>query len=273
MRLALGLQYDGSAYHGWQTQPHQDTLQDALEKAIVQFIGAPHTCLKTTTAGRTDAGVHALGQVVHFDAEVERTEWSWVRGINTYLPKQLAVQWAQVVPADFDARFSATQRHYVYALFAGPCPAPLLHRQAGYLMLPPGQRLDVQAMQAASQYLLGEHDFSSFRSAECQSHTPIKTIHDLSIHAEGPWVYFQVRGNAFLHHMVRNLVGTLLMVGQGKQSPDWVKTVLEAKSRQAAAPTFMPDGLYLAGVSYPEHYQIPKANLAASVLPAWLFAG
>ena len=273
MRLALGLQYDGSTYHGWQTQPHQHTLQDVLEKAIVQFIGTATASVKTTTAGRTDAGVHALGQVIHFDADVERADWSWVRGINTYLPKQLAVQWAKSVPAEFDARFSATERHYVYALYTGPCPAPLLQGRVGYLMLPPGQALDLAAMQAAAQYLIGEHDFSSFRSAECQSHTPIKTIHALDIQGQGPWVYFQVRGNAFLHHMVRNLVGTLLAVGQGKQSPEWVGEVLLAKSRQAAAPTFMPDGLYLAGVRYPAHFAIPQANLAASVLPAWLFAG
>jgi tRNA pseudouridine38-40 synthase len=271
MRIALGLQYDGSLYSGWQTQVNHNTVQDELEKALTAFVGEQASSeypIKTITAGRTDAGVHALGQVVHFDTNVDREDFSWVRGVNTFLPSSIVVNWAKRVPQEFSARFSAFERTYVYALHAGPCRSPMVSSRAGYLMLPPNQWLDVDAMKTATKYLIGEHDFSSFRSSECQSKSPVKTIYSIEIFSEEPWLYFQIRGNAFLHHMVRNVVGCFLQVGQGRQKSMWLAEVLAAKNRQVAAPTFMADGLYLAKIAYPEEFQIPGPWLENSWLPA-----
>lgn len=269
MRIALGLQYDGSPYSGWQTQVNQNSVQDELEKAISAFVGdaSRGTPIKTITAGRTDAGVHALGQVIHFDTKVEREDFSWVRGVNSFLPPSIVVNWAKVVPEEFSARFSAYERTYIYALHAGPCRSPMASTRAGYLLLPPNQWLDIEGMQASAQSLIGEQDFSSFRSSECQSKTPIKTMYSIDIISEEPWLYFRFSGNAFLHHMVRNLVGCFLQIGQGRQKPEWMAVVLGAKDRRVAAPTFMPDGLYLAKVSYPEEFAIPAPWLKNSWLP------
>jgi len=270
MRIALGLQYDGSSYSGWQTQPNGNTIQDDLEKAITAFIGEQGTHalpVSTITAGRTDSGVHALGQVVHFDTQVERDPFSWVRGINSFLPKEIAINWAKPVSDEFSARFSAFERTYIYALHAGPCRAPLVSSRAGYLLLPPQKWFDVKAMQLAAQCLIGEHDFTSFRSSECQSKTPVKTIYSIDIISQEPWLYFRIRGNAFLHHMVRNLVGSFLQIGVGKQAPEWMGQLLMAKDRRLAAPTFMADGLYLAKITYPEHFEVPGPWLQNSWLP------
>jgi tRNA pseudouridine38-40 synthase len=270
MRIALGLQYDGSPYSGWQLQPNQPTIQGELEKAIAAFIGESvnkDSPVQTITAGRTDAGVHALGQVVHFDTPVDREMFSWVRGVNSYLPKSIVVNWATEVPEEFSARFSASERTYIYALQAGPCDSPLMHERAGYVMLPPNNWFDVDAMREAATHLIGEHDFSSFRSSECQSKTPVKTMYSIDIISEEPWLYFRIRGNAFLHHMVRNLVGTFLMIGREKRKPEWMAEVLAAKDRQTAAPTFMPDGLYLAKITYPQEFAIPGPWLKNSWLP------
>ena len=270
MRIALGLQYDGSSYAGWQVQPNQLTLQGELERAIAAFIGESpnrHAPIQTITAGRTDAGVHALGQVVHFDTHVEREMFSWVRGVNSYLPKSIVLNWASEVPEDFSARFSAIERTYIYALHAGPCSSPMVSGRAGYVMLPPNTWFDIDAMRVAATYLIGEHDFSSFRSSECQSKTPIKTLYSIEIISSEPWLYFRIRGNAFLHHMVRNLVGTFLMIGRGKRRSEWMAEVLAAKNRQMAAPTFMPDGLYLAKIAYPEEFAISGPWLKNSWFP------
>lgn len=266
MRIALGVQYDGSAYCGWQIQPDQATVQNTLEKAIEQFIGNASR-VRVTAAGRTDTGVHALGQVVHFDADVERDDWSWVRGINTFLPDDVVVNWAKVVPSDFDARFSAHERTYLYAVCAGPTRTPILANQVGYLMMPTGQWFDVEAMQNASRYLIGEHDFSSFRASECQSKTPMKHLYECTVISDQPFLFFRVRANAFLHHMVRNLVGSLLVVGQRKKEPEWIKTVLQAKNRELAAPTFAADGLYLIKVGYPHNLDIPNPHWQNAWLP------
>ena len=270
MRIALGLQYDGSSYSGWQTQPNGNTIQDDLEKAITAFIGeqgAQALPVSTITAGRTDSGVHALGQVVHFDTQVERDPFSWVRGINSFLPKEIAINWAKPVSDEFSARFSAFERTYIYALHAGPCRAPLVNSRAGYLLLPPQKWFDIEAMRSSAQYLIGEHDFTSFRSSECQSKTPIKTIYSIDIISQEPWLYFRIRGNAFLHHMVRNLVGSFLQIGMGKQSSEWMGQLLTAKERRLAAPTFMADGLYLAKIAYPKQFEIPGPWLQNSWLP------
>lgn len=274
-RIALGLQYDGSRFVGWQTQPSQNTVQDNLEKAIHAFVGDAQSLanpIRVTAAGRTDTGVHALGQVLHFECDVVRDDWSWVRGLNSFLPSDIVVNWAQTVDASFDARFSAFERSYVYALHVGPCRAPTVASRAGYLMLSADKWLDIAAMRSASQCLLGEQDFSSFRSSECQSKTPIKTIYDIQILDQKPWIYIVIRANAFLHHMVRNLVGSLLAIGQEKQSASWLAEVLKAKSRQRAAPTFSPDGLYLARVGYPPEHAIPAPWLQHSWLPAEVIA-
>ena len=270
MRIALGLQYDGSPYSGWQIQPNQVTIQGELEKAISGFIGEAASkagSVQTITAGRTDAGVHALGQVVHFDTQVEREMFSWVRGVNSYLPKSIVVNWATEVSEEFSARFSASERTYIYALHAGPCSSPMMNDRAGYVMLPPDTWFDVDAMRKAATCLIGEHDFSSFRSSECQSKTPVKTMYSIDIVSEEPWLYFKIRGNAFLHHMVRNLVGSFLMVGREKRKPEWMAEVLASKDRQLAAPTFMPDGLYLAKITYPQEFGIPGPWLKNSWLP------
>jgi len=269
MRMALGLQYDGSSYSGWQAQLSLNTVQDKLEAAIARFIGDSSTgdFVRVITAGRTDTGVHALGQVVHFDINVEREDWSWVRGINSFLPESIVVNWAKPVSEEFSARFSAYERTYIYAMHAGPCRSPMAASRAGYLMMPADKWFDVLAMEAAAQYLIGEHDYSSFRSSECQAKSPIKTLYSIEIISAQPWLYFKIRGNAFLHHMVRNLVGTFLMIGIGKQSSEWMSEVLAAKDRRVAAPTFAPDGLYLVKIAYPGEFAIPEPLLENSWLP------
>lgn len=272
MRIALGLQYDGSTYSGWQSQLNQNTIQDELEKAISAFVGmdARKSPIRVITAGRTDAGVHALGQVVHFDVEVERENWSWVRGVNAFLPESIVVNWAQVAPEEFSARYSAYERTYIYALHAGPCRSPMAADRAGYVMLPADRWFDVDAMTLAAKCLIGEHDFSSFRSSECQSKTPVKTMHSIEIFSHAPWLYFKITGNAFLHHMVRNLVGSFIQIGVGKQKAEWMAQVLAAKDRSIAAPTFSPAGLYLAKIAYPEEFGIPGPWLQNSWLPPFL---
>jgi len=270
MRIALGLQYDGSPYAGWQVQHNHNTVQAELEKAITAFIGeeAKSSPVHTITAGRTDTGVHALGQVVHFDTNVEREDFSWVRGVNSFLPDSIVVNWAKPVSDEFSARFSAFERTYIYALHAGPCRSPMASTRAGYVMLPPDQWFDIDAMRQAAQCLIGERDFSAFRSSECQSKTPVKTMYGIDIISAEPWLYFRFRGNAFLHHMVRNLVGCFLQIGREKQKPEWMAELLAAKDRKLAAPTFMPDGLYLAKIDYPEEFAIPDPWLENSWLPA-----
>ena len=268
-RIALGLQYDGSSFSGWQSQLSGNTVQDHLEQALTRFIAADNAAmpLRVTAAGRTDTGVHALGQVVHVDVTVERDAWSWVRGLNRYLPQAIVVNWAQQVANAFDARFSAYERTYLYALHAGPCRAPTVAQRAGYLMLPAQEWFDVAAMQAAAASLIGEHDFSAFRAAECQSKTPVKHLYEITILDQEPWLFFKIRANAFLHHMVRNLVGSLLAVGLGKQSSAWLAAVLASQNRQIAAPTFSADGLYLMEVKYPQEFAIPQPWLSHSWLP------
>jgi tRNA pseudouridine38-40 synthase len=184
------------------------------------------------------------------------------------LPPSIVVNWAKEVSEEFSTRFSAFERTYIYALHAGPCRSPIVNARAGYLMLPPKQWLDIEGMQKSAQCLIGEHDFSSFRSSECQSKTPIKTMYSIEIISEEPWLYFRICGNAFLHHMVRNLVGCFLQIGQGRQKPEWMTEVLAAKDRRIAAPTFMPDGLYLAKITYPDEFGIPAPWLQNSWLPS-----
>ena len=250
-RLALGLSYRGTAYQGWQSQPGGRTLQDHVEAALGEFAA---TALKTVCAGRTDAGVHALNQVLHFDAPVRREPASWVRGSNRYLPRDIAVQWCRPVAADFDARRSALGRRYGYVLLQSPVRPALEHGLCGWSFRP----LDGDAMRAAAALLIGEHDFSSFRAAECQALSPVKTLRGIGIRQRGAYWRFDFDASAFLHHMVRNIMGCLLAVGEGRRAPQWMAEVLAERSREAAAPTFAPDGLYFAGPYYHARHEIPE---------------
>lgn len=245
-RIALGLSYDGGPWQGWQTQPHGQTVQDTLEAALARFAGHP---VGTVCAGRTDTGVHAALQVVHLDTQVERRDISWVRGVNAHLPSSIAVRWACHVPDDFHARFSARSRSYVYLLRNEPARAPLWAGKAGWCFQP----LNAEAMQRAARHLLGEHDFSSFRSSQCQAAQPVRTLQRLDVAREGDLLVFHLQANAFLHHMVRNIVGSLIYVGQGRRPADWIAELLARRDRRLAAPTFQADGLYLAAIGYPGH--------------------
>lgn len=249
-RLVLGIQYEGSDFAGWQSQTHGKTIQDCLQAALFEFAKTP---IPVVCAGRTDAGVHALRQVVHLDTELDRPLASWVRGVNRYLPPSISVQWARQVSQDFHARFSAHTRSYVYLLQTSATRSPILFQRSGWIHAD----LNLLSMQQATQVLVGEHDFSSFRSAECQAKSPVKTMYNVQIaQCDGMFIFY-FSANAFLHHMIRNLVGALIYIGQGKQAPAWMTELLAARSRLIAAPTFMPDGLYLTGIQYPERFDLP----------------
>ncbi|MDO9227100.1 MAG: tRNA pseudouridine(38-40) synthase TruA [Pseudomonadota bacterium] len=250
-RIALGLEYDGRAFHGWQTQPDGNTVQDHLERALAVIHGAP---AHTVTAGRTDSGVHASAQVVHFDAENSRPLQAWVRGVNAHLPDSVSVLWAHAVSEEFNARFSARERLYRYFLLNRPVRPALLAGRVGWMHGP----IDEAAMNAAAAHLLGTHDFSAFRAAECQANSPIRELREASVTRDGEMLVFQFRGNAFLHHQVRNMVGGLLRVGLGRRPPEWLAEVLAGRDRTRAAATFAPDGLYLAGVRYDPCFGLPE---------------
>lgn len=258
MRIALGLEYDGSAFCGWQSQAGGCGAQDALETALARMSGHP---VRVAAAGRTDAGVHALSQVAHFDTEVTRPQNAWVRGVNAFLPSSLRIQWAQAVDAEFHARFSAERRSYQYWLQLSPVAPAVLSGKVGWYHRP----LDIDAMRAAAAMLLGEHDFSAFRAAECQAKSPVKTLYQADIRRHGDFVLFEFSASAFLHHMVRNLVGSLIYVGNGNCPSTWMDELLQQQDRTRAAPTFMPDGLYLAGVHYDPRWGLPVC--ARSLIP------
>ena len=250
-RLALGLAYRGQAYHGWQSQPGGRTVQDHVEQALTRFADTP---VRTVCAGRTDSGVHAFNQVVHVDAPVTRDPLSWVRGTNRWLPADIAVQWCQPVAGSFHARNSARGRRYRYWLLQSPVRPSLEQGAVGWSFRP----LDGAAMQQAAAHLLGEHDFSSFRAAECQAASPVKTLRALAVQPRGAYWRFDFDASAFLHHMVRNIMGCLVAVGSGRHPPAWLHSVLQARSRQAAAPTFAADGLYFVGPYYDAAVGLPE---------------
>ncbi|ONN66557.1 tRNA pseudouridine(38-40) synthase TruA [Herbaspirillum sp. VT-16-41] len=289
-RVVLGVQYDGACWQGWQTQPHRQTVQDQLEAALLRFSTQP---IATTCAGRTDSGVHALEQVVHFDTAIARDSFSWVRGTNAFLPPTIAVRWAcelpyvddaaianasaaagagtgevaalhgaeregaaQLAQFGFHARFSAIARTYHYVLYNHAVRSPLLAGKAGWTFRP----LDADRMHRAAQHLIGEHDFTSFRAVECQAKSPVRKMEGIAVRRHGDMIVFTLKANAFLHHMVRNIVGSLIVVGSGKQGPEWIGQVLALRDRSRAAPTFMPDGLYLARVDYPDAWALPQEN-------------
>ena len=262
MRVALGVTYNGSAYEGWQSQLSGNTIQDKLELALAKFSLQP---IRANCAGRTDAGVHGLMQVVHFDTLLERETASWVRGTNTFLPADIAVQWARVVPDEFHSRGSAIARRYAYVVLESPVRPSVEAGRVGWVYRP----LDGEAMRQAAAYLLGEHDFSSFRAAQCQAKSPVKNIQSVVITQRPHSSYwrFEFLANAFLHHMIRNIMGCLVAVGQGFEKPEWMADVLAAKRRDAAAPTFSPDGLYFLGPVYDEKYGLPNRTAAYDWLP------
>ena len=264
MRIALGVSYSGSGYEGWQSQLSGNTVQDKLELALGKFAAQP---IRTLCAGRTDAGVHGLMQVVHFDTGLKRETASWVRGTNTFLPRDIAVQWAREVPDEFHCRGSAIARRYAYVVLESPVRPSVEAGRVGWVYRP----LDGNAMKEAAAYLVGEHDFSSFRAAQCQAKSPVKTVKriDISQRAGDGASYwrFEFEANAFLHHMIRNVMGCLVAIGQGEYPPQWLGEVIQARRRDAAAPTFSPDGLYFLGPVYEDHYGLPKRTAAYDWLP------
>ena len=267
-RIVLGLSYRGENYHGWQSQPDGQTVQDTLESALGRFSaldGQPRIAVHC--AGRTDTGVHALQQVAHFDTPLQREMSSWVRGVNRYLPSDIALRWARPVPSHFHCRSAALSRRYVYLLLDSPVRPSLGADRVGWSCRP----LDTAAMQQAANLLLGEHDFSSFRAAACQALSPVKNLQRLSISRQGSLILCEFEASAFLHHMVRNIMGCLVAVGQGKYPPQWLADVLAARSRKAAAPTFAAAGLYFLGGTYAAHWGLPDLR-ADEYLPAILLS-
>jgi tRNA pseudouridine38-40 synthase len=261
MRIALGLEYEGSRFCGWQSQAGGGAVQDAVELAISQVADA---ATRVVCAGRTDAGVHALAQVIHFDTQAVRPDSAWVRGVNAHLPAGVAVRWAQTVADDFHARFSARGRRYRYILLNRPERPGLMAGRVGWFHRP----LAADAMREAAALLLGEHDFSAFRAAECQAKSPIKTLRRADVARHGDLLVFDFEASAFLHHMVRNLVGALVYVGKGAHPPGWVGELLAGRDRARAAPTFEACGLYFAGVDYDPVWQLKVgAGDTALVLP------
>lgn len=264
-RVVMGVSYAGTAYQGWQRQPSGQAVQNYLEDALKRFIGCDDG-VNTVCAGRTDAGVHAMNQVVHFDTSVERDMSSWVRATNRYLPPDIAVQWCRFVDGTFHVRRSAIGRRYVYIVVSSAVRPSLARYRVGWSWA----SLDLERMQEAASYLLGVHDFSAFRSSECQALTPIKHLRRLDIKQFGQYWRFEFEADAFLHHMIRNLMGELIAVGTGRQAPERTKQVLEGKNREIAAPTYAADGLYFLGPLYEKRWGMPQADEADMVLlPAW----
>lgn len=253
MRVALGVEYDGSDFFGWQSQPGLKTIQGTLEEALSSVANEP---IQIICAGRTDTGVHATGQVIHFDTKAKRHQDAWIYGANVHLPSTISIRWSRHVDYSFHARFKATSRRYRYVIFNHPVRSAILSERTSWHYYP----LDIERMRTAASYLIGEQDFSSFRSSKCNSKTPMRNITDFTIERRGDFVIFEIEANAFLHHMVRNIAGSLMKIGAGFKEAGWMAEVLEAKSRKAAAETAPPGGLYLIRVTYPEPYIFPLSD-------------
>jgi tRNA pseudouridine38-40 synthase len=263
MRVALGVQYDGSGFQGWQAQrPGVRTVQTVLEQALARVAAHP---VRLVCAGRTDAGVHGVGQIAHFDTMAARSERAWVRGGNALLPLDLSLSWAREVPDDFHARFSAQARRYRYLILNQPHRSALWQRRATWCYRP----LDAERMHEAGQALVGECDFSSFRAAECQARHPVREIHELTVRRHGDGVVLEVEANAFLHHMVRNIAGVLMAIGAGERPVEWARAVLERRDRTQAGITAPAEGLYLLAVRYPERFGLPTGTAAVPEFGVW----
>lgn len=250
MRIALGIEYDGSAYSGWQAQTGSRTVQGCVEHALSRVADHP---VRVVCAGRTDAGVHAAGQIVHFDSEAPRTPRAWVLGANSNLPPDIAVQWMQAVDDGFHARFRAQARSYRYVILNRPVRSALHRERCAWVHAP----LDETRMQAAARHLIGEHDFSAYRALACQAKSPVRTVTDLEVARQGERVSIRIRANAFLHHMVRNIAGVLIAIGKGEHAPDWARDVLESRDRALGGVTAPPQGLTLESVEYPAEFGVP----------------
>jgi len=254
MRIAAGIEYDGRPFCGWQFQNHSPSVQQEVEQAFSKV--ANHD-VRVVCAGRTDTGVHAIDQVIHFDTDADRSNYSWLRGSNTNLPAAVSVQWVKRVDDEFHARFSAQQRSYRYVICNRAGRSAVFNGLVTWNHLP----LQINRMQEAANYLLGEHDFSSFRAAGCQAKSPVRTIAKLELIQQGEFIVIDIEANAFLHHMVRNIAGVLMAIGCGEAEPEWAKKILEYRDRKLGGVTASPCGLYLTRVAYPEHFEIPQAKL------------
>lgn len=261
-RIALGVAYDGAAYYGWQRQrsPDLPTVQSSLEQALGRIAASD---IRLFCAGRTDSGVHATAQVVHFDTPVDRGEKAWIVGTNSLLPESVRVTWAKTVDSSFHARFSALNRRYRYIIYSGRVATAILPRQLTHIRDP----LDVAAMDEAASRLLGEHDFSAFRAAGCQSNTPFRKVTAISVRREGHFIVLDIEANAFLQHMVRNIAGALLAVGRGEKQPVWLAELLAGRDRKVGAVTASPCGLYLVAVTYPDSFDLPETEPGPIFLP------
>jgi tRNA pseudouridine38-40 synthase len=249
-RWAAGVEYLGTRYSGWQWQAHAPSIQQEVERVLSTVGDHP---IKVTAAGRTDAGVHALNQVIHFDSDAARAPHAWLFGCNSQLPRDISLRWVQAVDAEFHARYGAVARSYRYVMWSGRARSALLEGRVCWRVEP----LDAAAMHRAAQVLAGEHDFSAFRDADCQAKTPTRTLHSLSVRQHGAFTVLDVRGNAFLHHMVRNIAGVLMAIGQGRQPESWARTVLESRSRAQGGVTAEAGGLCFLGPEYPARFAVP----------------
>ncbi|AUD79001.1 tRNA pseudouridine(38-40) synthase TruA [Kangiella profundi] len=259
-KVALCIEYDGHRYHGWQRQSHAASVQQTLERVLSKIADQP---IEVFCAGRTDTGVHATGQVIHFELDNERPLKAWTMGANTQLPDDIAVRWAHLVADDFHARFSATARRYRYIIANTPTRPAIARSGLTWCRAP----LDINAMNEACQFFPGEQDFAAFQAASCQSRTSFRNIHHLFVEPIGQFVVIDIKANAFLHHMVRNIAGSLIEIGRHNQKPQWAKDLIEGRDRTQAAPTASPNGLYLVDVDYPETFGLPKASLGPLFLP------
>ncbi|MHB8454141.1 MAG: tRNA pseudouridine(38-40) synthase TruA [Acidiferrobacterales bacterium] len=251
MRISAIIEYDGSGFCGWQLQEGARTVQGCIEQALGKVADE---AVRVITAGRTDAGVHACAQVIHFDTTAVRSDYAWLRGTNSNLPREVGLLWVREVAAEFHARFSATGREYRYVILNRPVRPTFLARRATHEYRP----LDAARMQVAAQYLIGTHDFSSYRAVQCQAKSPVRELRRLDIERHGDILVMTVEANAFLHHMVRNLAGVLMTIGAGERAPEWAHEVLEARNRSLGGITASAEGLYLTAVEYPAHFNIPK---------------
>lgn len=259
-RIALGIEYDGASVYGWQRQREVPSVQEHLENALSTVA---NQTIEVQCAGRTDAGVHATGQVVHFDCDVERPIRAWTLGVNAHLPDTIAVTWAKSVSQDFHARFSATHRRYRYIIHNAKMRPAILHQGVTHIH----RDLDENKMHEAAQALLGEQDFTSFRAALCQSKSPFRNVTEVSVYRQGRYVILDITANAFLHHMVRNIAGSLVEIGAGDKPVTWIAELLLLKDRSKAASTAKPNGLYLVDVFYPDEFELPKTPLGPLFLP------
>ena len=262
-RVALQVAYHGRHYHGWQRQKGALSVQEKLETALSEVANVP---IKVVCAGRTDAGVHASGQIVHFDTPNPRPMRAWTHGGNMHLPDDIAIQWAKVVPESFHARFAAVARQYRYVIYNHPMRPALMDKEVTWNF----RSLDVVKMQEAAGYLEGEHDFSSFRASACQASSPVRQVHSIKVYVAGNYIVVDVRANAFLHHMIRNFAGLLMAIGAGKQPPVWAQQVLQARDRRQSAATAAPYGLYFVNAEYAPEFALPVTTLGPHFLQPWL---